>query len=377
MEEAKREQLRSGRIDRRREIVERQSEPTKRRLAIALIVVAVLAISGIVIAGYVVKYVIPPRQAIVTVNEVSFTRADMIKRLRAQQSGAELFGLDFKMSEEIFGALHTMVENEIMVQTSARYGLAVSEEEIDRWIQALFLPRVSDLLTTDAAQINSEFKESYRAYLNATQLSESEHRDLARSSIVRAKFQEFIGERVPNVAEQIRYYQLVLNHIDEIDIIQTKYNDATASALTAEEFKLAFKEVVREFSRDDPETVRLGGEKGWLPRGVLPAYEDMLYALEVGKLSTPQQDVDDPTLVIFYMVPERAEARELDPENREVLKREALQEWLNEERDNHVVNAEFDSEIYDWLVAQLRISSKATPDPTPDSLPIPGGLTLN
>ena len=377
MEEAKREQPRSGRIDRRREIVERQSEPAKRRLTIALIVVAILGISGIVIAGYVIKYVIPPRQAIVTVNDVSFTRADMIKRLRAQQSGAELFGLDFKISEEIFGALHTMVENEIMVQTSARYGLAVSEEEIDRWIQALFLPRVSDLLTTDAAQISSEFKENYRAYLNATQLRESEHRDIARSSIVRAKFQEFIGERVPNVAEQIHYYQRVLTHIDEIDIIQTKYNDATASALTAEEFKLAFKEVVREFSRDDPETVRLGGDKGWLPRGVLPTYEDVLFGLEIGKLSTPQQDVDDPTLVIFYMVPERAEARELDPENREDLKREALQEWLNEERDNHVVNAEFDSEIYDWLVAQLRISSRATPDPTPDSLTIPGGVTLN
>ena len=377
MEEANRQRPQSDRIDRRREIVERQRDPARRRLAIVLVAVALLAISGIVIAGYVVRYVIPPRQAVVTVNDVSFTRGDMIKQLRTQQSGAELFGLEFKMSEQIFDALHGMVEDEIMVQTAPRFGLAVSEEEIDRWIQSLFLPQISDLAAEDPAQINAEFKENYQAYLNSTQLSESEHRDLARRSIIRAKFQEFIGDRVPTVAEQVHYYQLVLSQTDEIDIIQTKYNDAAAGALTAEEYKLAFGDVVKEFSRDDAETIRLGGDKGWIPRGVLPTHEELLFGLETGQLSRPQQDIEDPALVVFYMVPERAEARELSDENLHLLKREALQEWLNEERKNHAVNADFGSEIYDWIVAQLKISSRATPTPTSDALSLPGGIQVS
>ena len=372
MAEARRTRSQAVPTDRRRQISEGDRDPKRQRIILAVISISLLGIVGIIVAGFVIKYVLPSRELVVRVNDVKFTRGDMVKYLRMRQSGSELYGLEWRPSTEIFDALQILVENEIMGQLAPRYGLTISEDDIDLQIKGLFLTEVENFASLEPQQLELELKENYRSYLNATGLSDQEHRDITKSSLVRSRFRDFIGERVPTVAEQVHYHRIVVGAGDEIDIMQAKYKDATASALTAEEYQSAFKDVVREFSRDDSETVRLGGDQGWLPRNVLIEYEDALYSLEIGKLSQPLQDVENPTVTLFFMVSERAENRELDPKNLAALQQRALQEWLNEERENHDIFAEFDSEIYDWLVAQLRESSQATPTPTRPPLGIPG-----
>lgn len=313
------------------------------------------AVAGVLIAGYVIIFVLPPRQLVVRVNDVKYTRGDMVKLLRVRQRNTELAGGRMQLSVDIFQALQLIVENEIISQSAPKYGITVSDEEVEDQIRASFTPRSTG--QEDPAQLEREFQESYKSFLNSVRLSDKEYRELLRKSILREKFRQFIGESVPYVAEQVHLYRLVMAPDDEIEIMRIKFRDGTP-----------FKELVREFSRDDPETIRKGGDLGWVPRGIYPDYDHVIFSLEPGELSDPVQDLDDPRRLLFFMVSERQEARELEPEDREVLKTRALQDWLNEERKKNDVYAVFNSDIYDWMVKQLRIA-KRVPDPTPTPNP--------
>lgn len=359
-------------MDRRHKAVLSRRSPKRQRVTWAIIGLAVLLVAGVLVAGYIIQFVLPPREVIIRVGETAYTRGDLVKNLRVQQRGAEFFGLEFKASTQVFESLQGIIEDEIMTQSAARFGVSVSEEEITGQIERLFKPSPDQSGEGEAA-LEREFRERYNSYLSAVGLNEAEHREITRRSILRAKFREFIGEQVPGVAKQVHYYRIVMDVGDEMDIMQTKAKDGLKGATTPDERAAIFKEVVREFSRDDAETVRLGGDMGWLPQGTDEKYTDQLFALEIGELSQPSPDADNPRRTFFFMVSEQAEARELDPEDRESLKTRALQDWINQQRQEHEVFAAFDSDIYAWLLKQLRLTGVETPTPTPAaSFQLPG-----
>ena len=63
------------------------------------------------------------------------------------------------------------------------------------------------------------------------------------------------------------------------------------------------------------------------------------------------------------MLSDRSAARELDPVNLDILKTNTLQVWVNDERANHDVFSEFNSEIYAWMLEQLQLTTRLTPTP--------------
>lgn len=357
--------------DRRHRAVRNRFTKARQRALWLVVGVAVLIVAGVLLAGYIVQFVLPPREVVIRVDDVEYTRGDLVKRLRVSQRGASFFGVDFAASTEIFQSLQFMIEDEIMDKEASRVGITVVKEEIDRQIELIFLTGEIDGVSGE--QSIRDYKERYKRYLNSVGLSEEEHRAITRRSIMRAKFHELIGEQVPAVAEQVHYYRIVMDIGDELDVMQIKARDALRGLTNAEQSAEAFKEIVREFSRDLPETVRLGGDQGWIPRGTDFAYAGTVFELEIGVLSDPITDQDNPRNVLFFMVSEVAEARELDPEDREELKTSALQDWINEQRKNHEVVADFNSDIYDWIIKQLKGTGLPTPTPTQTMFDIPGG----
>ena len=366
-DEARRVPSRRSRLGRRR--VERQSpqDRRKRRVAVGVIGFLLLIITGVLVAGYVVIFVLPPRQLVVRVDDTEYTRGDMVKLLRVTQKRAETLGVRFDLGTDVFRELQNLIEIEIIAQSAPRFGVTVTDAEIDADISDLLLPSVEASAVVGSAELEREFRERYKQFLNEIQLSEGEFRDLRRRSILREKFRQFIGESVPNVTEQVHLHRIIMSVEDEVDIMLVKYKDLAGDSTDAEVFQEAFKEVVREFSRDLPEIVRQGGDRGWVPRGRFPDNEDSFFDLEVGKLSDPGRSDEDERQVFFFMISERETARELDPENKDVLKTRALQDWINEERDNHDVYAVFNSEIYTWIVEQLQITAAPTPEPQSDA----------
>jgi hypothetical protein len=241
---------------------------------------------------------------------------------------------------------------------AAKYGISVAEEEIDRLIE-------SDLLATDL-RLNPEtlkvnFDELYGQRLNELQVSKADHRQLIARSILRAKFREFVGEQVPRIAEQVHYHRIVMTVGTEVDIMLVKLKDGLAEATTPEERQAVWRDITREFSLDEPEVVRLGGDIGWLPLGSSDVYAETILALELGQVSAPITDIESPKVVLFFMVSEVDAARELDEADLEDMKSRALQDWINIERDNHVIDASFDSDIYTWMLEQLKQTAIATP----------------
>ena len=149
---------------------------------------------------------------------------------------------------------------------------------------------------------------------------------------------------------------------DEIDIMQVKLKDAIGGAKDPESLQQAFRGIVREFSRDVPELVRVGGNLGWVPRGVIDDYERIIFSLEVGELSELTSGIENQQEFFFFFVTEKDSARELTPENIDALKTKALQDWINEQRDKFDVYSNFNSEIYSWMLEQLGLTAAPQPD---------------
>ena len=344
-------------VDRRHQALRTERDVNRRRIAVAVIGVMLLAIASIVIAGYVLIFVLPSREVVVRVNDVTYTRGDMVKLLRVSQKGMEFLGGQFNATNDIFQTLQLFVENEIISQSAPSLGISVTDDEITTQIRGTFTPRAAASGSMDPGQVEREFQERYNGYLNAIQYSKEEYDQLTRRSIVREKTRQFIGDSVPTFAEQVRVQQIIVSPTDEIDIMQVKLEDALRDATEPEEIRQAVKGIVREFSRDSQEMIRLGGNLGWLPRGIVKDHEYAFFDLEVGKLSEVSTSVQDQQILYFFVVSERAEARELDPEDLEARKTAALQTWINGQRAKFDVYSDFNSEIYEWMLEQLGLSA--------------------
>ena len=330
-------------------------------------------ITGIVVAGYVIIFVLPPQQLIVRVDDVVYTRGDMVKLLRIRQKALELDNSQgLRTTDDIFQALQIIVENEVIAQVAPSQGISVSREEVDNQIRGSMAPSESESQGKSAAQIEREYHERYRQFLNSAQVSESEHRDLVRKAILREKFRQFVGDQVPVYAEQVRLHRIGMGYQDEVDIMQTKYADLLGDDRSPGNIRATVRAISREFSRD-PQTVQSKGDLGWVPLGILEDYERDFWGLEVGEMSDASPNVENPQISFFFIVSEREDVLEISRLNREQLKTRALQDWVNDERQNHDIYATFNSEVYGWFVEQLRVSASTTPTPAPD--PFQGLMT--
>lgn len=360
------------RTDRRREFIRIQRDLRKRRFAFGLIGVFMLVILGILLAGYVVIFVRPPQQLVVRVNEVRYSRGDMVKLLRVRQKSLETTGQRLDLSTDIFEALQLLVENEIIAQSAPALGITTSDSEIDFSIRAQLDPEGAAAGTSDA-QRDRDYKERYGSFLNLSRISEEEHRQIVRRAILRERMRQFIGDSVPSVAEQAHVYRFAVVPNDEIDIILTKYKDMTQGSTNSALLSVAFDRITDEFSRESRESVRRGGDLGWVPAGIIAEYDDIIFGssysdpLEIGKLSDPVRNQSDAQQLFIFMVSERDPARELSLASRDELKTRALTNWLNEQRADYDVYAVMNSDIYNWVIKQLGISSTITPTPAPPS----------
>lgn len=353
--------------DRRREASRVLQIQRRRRVAFAVIAVMLLVIVvGVIGVGYTLVFVMPPQERVVSVNEVTYTRGDMVKMLRIRQRLIEDSGQRIDTSTDIFQALQLIVENEIISQSAPSIGITVSDEEVDQQIQATIIFQAGGGLAGKSdEQLDREFKELYGNFLNSSQISENEHRDIVRRTLLREKVRQYVGESVPGVAKQYHVYRLAVSQEDEIDIIFTKYKDYVKNSNDPLLLHEAFKAITREFSRESPELVRRGGEVGWVPLGVIEDYDDVIATVKVGELSDPIPNRDQRQQAFIFMVSEIDELRELAPVNHEALKTRALERWINEQRREHNVYAVFNSDIYAWMIQQLGISTAITPSPQP------------
>jgi parvulin-like peptidyl-prolyl isomerase len=116
-----------------------------------------------------------------------------------------------------------------------------------------------------------------------------------------------------------------------------------------------FAELATEFSLDTTSSAE-GGEITVSPDGTTTAFDEYVFDedVELGVLSQPIRDTEGSSQGGYWLieVTESEANREIDDENRLVLKNDALNNWLTGLRDNpdNVINNYLDEEKLNWAV---------------------------
>ena len=327
---------------RRERLSRRQQEKRKQRIAVGFITGFILLVVGVVVYGYVSTFVMPPRQVIVRVDETRYTMGDMIQILRMMQRGSEFFGQRMDLSTVPFQIPLSLAQREIIARAVPRFDISITEPEIDEEIRVRLMPNVPEGEEVNQEQLEREFNERYRQYLNAIQFSEGEYRDLVKADLERDALRESVGADVPSVQEQVHLHAIALGQGSDFAVFESKFQDGTP-----------WEQLIEEFNQD-PNLANEDGDLGWVPRDVYQDLDGIIFNLEAGELSEP---IYEQNVQLVYMVSEKSEARELEEEDRETLKTRALQKWLDDQWDNYDIETSFTSEDYAWVTKQLGISS--------------------
>ncbi|MBI2936396.1 MAG: SurA N-terminal domain-containing protein [Chloroflexi bacterium] len=336
---------------RRRQLSRIGRDRRRQRNLVILGIVGILLILTIPAIGYYTAFVGPPRRVVVQVNDKKFTLGFLVKLLR----GYQRTGQQLDMGSAPFNLVQTLMENELIRQAAPRNSIVLTEEEIDQDVRKTFLGEVKPEDPRTPEQREREFRERYRQFLNNSDFSEKEHRELVAYSLYRQRMEESLSSEVPTVAPHYHLYALTVDSESKMNEARTFYEQG-----------ISFADLVAKFSTDE-EAIRKGGELGWWPQGLNSRLDDLVKNLQLNQLSEitrnpvspgPGQPTGRVDYTVF-MVAERAEARELEEENRRRFKELALQKWLSDEQAKNVVVTNFSSDRYTWVVQQLGKSQTA------------------
>ena len=337
-------------------------------LAGVLILVGIAAIPA---WAFINEFVLPPRELAVRVEDRSYTRGEVVDFIRFHQRLTEEVGEEFNIGSSLFQALQTISENEMAFQGAPGLGVTVSDLEIDYEVRRLlgygYLTEEHMTESSDAQVAEAQFQ-----FLNNVGLSEGSYREIIQKGLFRNRVRDRVGENVPLIQEQVHVYRIILEEFEP------EVRNRIAQRVNGGE---NFSDLAFEYSVDS-EVRRSGGDEGWLPAGVIPEFDSLLFGLDdegkrnlpIGRASEIVRVPGEGSFGVLY-VGEYLPAREIDLGPLEILKDAALTSWFNEFREQVEVELILNSTIADWVNEQLRLS-RALPTPEPGNT-IDGGYTVD
>ena len=358
----------------RREIIEQKRRQGRRNrpflIAGLLLFVTILTVPGY---GYVQQFVLPPREIAVQINDVIYTRGDVVDFVRFHQRLALENGDDFRIADQLLASIETISENEIAYQKAPLLGITVIEAEVQGAIrETMGFPGLS---TADAAEpaVKADIAEAFRQLLNRSQLSEEAYTAIIRKGLFREKARRALQLNVPLLQRQVRVFALEFSRDTDPDIERARRQLATGDPIA---------QVTVDHSQELA-VARTRGELGWIPEFVVDDFdvETLLFGVnDEGEPNLPVRTLGDGIwdgengVYRYYYIDETSDARELDPEDLETLTDHALAVWLEDQRvalDNYKLV--FDSDIFQWITGQIEASDIELlniPTPVPGSEPL-------
>ncbi len=352
-----RQRILAANLGRRNRGTNLERDKRRQRVAIGIAVFVVLLVIAIPIYGWVTTFVLPPREVIVRVNDVEYDMGYLVKLMRMVQRQTEAGGQQVNLGTVPFQMVQDLATNELIVQGAQARGIQVTDEELDAELRLRVLGPVDPESTSTPAEIETEFQETYRQFLNQVQVTDDEYRDIVARDMYRVRMEELLGETVPLEQEHVHLYALAVTSQEDAEEARTKFARGST-----------FTDLVNEYAQDT-ESLRREGEIGWVPRGVLEEFvADIVFdEVPVGELSEGILDFDvnsNQDYYVIYYVPEREESRMVSEENLEILQAQVVSEWVTEERRRQDVVTDFDSTQYAWLAQKLRLTT-IIPTPSP------------
>ncbi len=241
----------------------------------------------------------PPSSAVVNGLYIWNDDVDLKKQLlrEAYEAIGEDVPADDALREE---ALNELIDETLFLAAADERGLRPSDEELDSRIRALSEEMGGDDKLREWRDKNHYTEESFRRALE---------RELAASKMRSVIF----DEKLANV-EQIHVYR-----------IQSDDRSDLTEVISRLDMGLSFIDLAKEF---DSVT---GGDMSWFPRGVLldQGLEDRLFGMNAGE-HTDIMEINR-SYNLFYIA-EKQTGREMDMQVKQIARRQALAEWLEEYR---------------------------------------------
>jgi len=322
-----------------------------------------LVIVIVVVVGWYVVYKAPLQATIIKVNNDKVTVDYLVKRCLMNSSNPN----------DTMGTIQSIIQEELIKQAAPQYGITVTEADIDKELRRQAnLSSSSDSTTTTptdttttpvttsttATMTDAEYQEWYRQTLDATTLSESQFRDLVRTSIVAQRLQTIFEANMPTTAEQAHIYDIVVADRTTADSIKSRID-------AGEDFMTLASEVSLDTSTKDN-----GGDMGWVPIKALDSdLANTVTGLDIGKVSDPVQTTqaaqqaattqqDQPYFLL--MITERAASREVDAQYISTLKGRLMSDWLNAQTGTQKISllgkgasGGYDSTTEAWVQYQI------------------------
>ncbi len=196
-------------------------------------------------------------------------------------------------SEDRTAVIRDLIHLELLEQGAQSQGYQVSQETLQARI----------------AKLDSEGQPLQEWLAQYGYTEESFEKSLKRS-IAAAWMRDTIINQVPEKMEQIRAQQILLYEKNQAEMVREELESGTKFAQLAKQY--------------DPQTL---GDLGWFPCGYLtiPALDEILFNLEPGEIS----DIIK-TEIGYHIIKviDRDDDRQLDPDVRRVLQKQALHDWL-------------------------------------------------
>jgi foldase protein PrsA len=297
----------------------------------------IIAVTAVVIVGSIAGVAIY-RDRVAPFNTVVVEVDGTLINMRYFVKRVAMYGGD------AMGMLQLLSREEILKTTATKppYNISVTEQDIDKYARNL---AGGGTQAIDEA----EYGEWFRQQLNETRLSESEYRDLLRTSLLSRRMSELLGEQLPTASEQVFIHMIPVADQRTATEVKEKHDAGADFAALAREYSL------------DANLGEKGGGVGWFARGVLDyRFDAAAFNLRVGESSAPIPFDEEKFAII--MISEKVAIREMDEQSLTVTRAAALEQWHNEESENHIVQFHGFTNGYDsqtdawvqWQVARMK-----------------------
>jgi hypothetical protein len=346
---------------RRQMVTEKQQAQVKSRPFIAVAVVLLLALLAIPVYAYFQNYVLPPRELALRVEGTEYTRGDVVNFIRFNQRMSEKLGVPFEIGSSLFDALQNLQENELAFQLAPQSGITVSASEVDDRLDAILGFVAITVAERESREYKDNVEEAKRQFIHEIGIDEDVFREFIKKSMFKERLRTVVAEEIPRVQAQVHVYE----------IIKIQHDPEDARAIERDLISGATIESIVAEHSESPSVRRDLGERGWFPFGVLNEVDLILFGLDADgdrllPVRTPSEAKFDQeqNFWSYIIVEEVSDAREINDENFDALTTRAMLLYFAEQRLNFDVHMVLDSDIFDWVNAQVRLSA-LIPTPTP------------
>ena len=318
--------------------------------------------------GFYQRYVVPPTEIAVQVEDRIYTRGDIVNYIRFFQRLSEDLGVPFELGTSAFEAMQTLQSNELAYLLAPRYGITVEQHEVDEQLETLLGFVAATTSDGSEREHRANVEEAKKQFLNRVGLDEEVYRDFIRKGIFKERLRSEVASNMSRIQPHAEVYQMVL-----IDSGQSTLNRINRDLASGRDVGA----VVLEHS-EDPNVQRNGGYLGWLPQGVRTDLDSILFGHRANEDGTKGDRVlpfntlsggryDEQTQQwTAHIVSGHTEAREIADEHFDILANLAVDRFINEHRKDFFTSISLNSEVYDWINKQVRLNA-IVPTATPAS----------